>query len=157
RLLGFLFAAALLLPAHVGSPDIFFEGDAGPYRLLVTIRPPQVVPGVAEVDIRTTATDVHQIHIVPTLLKSADFPPVPDEVKPLRDDPQFYTGTLWLMATGSWQVRIDVDGERGHGRLAVPVPALATRVSGMSKAIAAVLIPLGLVLCVGLISIAGAA
>jgi hypothetical protein len=82
---------------------------------------------------------------------------VPDQAKPLRDDPQFYTGTLWLMATGSWQVRIDVDGGRGHGRLAVPVPALATRISGMNKAIAAVLIPLGLVLCVGLISIAGAA
>jgi hypothetical protein len=39
----------------------------------------------------------------------------------------------------------------------VPVPALATRVAGMDKAIAAVLIPLGLVLCVGLISITGAA
>jgi hypothetical protein len=157
RLLGFFFAAAVLLPGHVGSPDIFFEGNAGPYRLLVTIRPPQVVPGVAEVDIRSTANDVQQIHIVPTLLRSRDFPPVPDLAKPARDDPQFYTGTLWLMSTGSWQVRIDVDGERGHGRLAVPVPALATRVTGMSSAIAAVLIPLGLVLCVGLISIAGAA
>jgi hypothetical protein len=31
-----------------GSPDVFFEGQAGPYKLLVTIRPPQVVPGVAE-------------------------------------------------------------------------------------------------------------
>jgi hypothetical protein len=157
RLLGFLFAAVLLLSAHVGSPDVFYEGDAGPYRLLVTIRPPQVVPGVAEVDIRSTSADVHQIHIVPTLLKATDYPPVPDVAKPSRDDPQFYSGTLWLMATGSWRVRIDVDGDRGHGRLSVPVPALATRVAGMSKTIAAVLVPLGLVLCVGLISIAGAA
>jgi hypothetical protein len=157
RLLGFLFAAVLVLSAHVGSPDIFFEGDAGPYRLVVTIRPPQVVPGVAEIEIRTTANDVHQVHIVPLQLRGSQFAPVPDRAKPARDDPQFYSGTLWLMATGSWQVRIDVDGERGHGRLGVPVPALATRVTGMTKAIAAVLIPLGLVLAVGLVSIVGAA
>src|SRR5437899_1739182 len=40
-------ALAPLCRAHVGSPDVFHEGSAGPYRLLVTIRPPQVVPGVA--------------------------------------------------------------------------------------------------------------
>ena len=51
-----LLAASLLaapLPAHVGSPDIFFEGSAGPYKLLVTIRPPQVIPGIAEIEIRS--------------------------------------------------------------------------------------------------------
>src|SRR5262245_22893195 len=111
RLLGFLFGAVLLLPAHVGSPDIFYEGDAGPYRLIVTIRPPQVVPGVAEIEIRTTASDVHQVHIVPLQLRGSQYAPVPDVARPARDDPQFYTGTLWLMATGSWQVRIDVDGD----------------------------------------------
>ena len=26
--------------AHLGSPDIFFEGNAGAYPLFVTIRPP---------------------------------------------------------------------------------------------------------------------
>ena len=30
--------------AHIGSPDIFLEGMAGPYRLLVTIRPPYAIP-----------------------------------------------------------------------------------------------------------------
>src|ERR1700758_4068717 len=110
------------MAGHVGSPDVSFEGNAGPYRLLVTIRPPQVVPGVAEVEIRSASPDVRQIHIVPTLLRDASLAPVPDLAKSTVEDPQFYTGTLWLMATGSWQVRVDVDGDRGHGRLAVPVP-----------------------------------
>ena len=35
--------------AHVGSPDVFLEADAGPYRLLVTVRPPHAIPGVADV------------------------------------------------------------------------------------------------------------
>ena len=154
-----LAAAALPLAAHVGSPDIFFKGNAGPYTLLITIRPPQVVPGVAGIEIRSESPDIRQIHIVPLRLgyKEAQFAPVPDLAKPSRDDPQFFTGALWLMTTGSWQVRVDVDGARGPGRVSVPVPALSTRVQGMQTAIAAVLIPLGLLLCFGLVSIAGAA
>jgi hypothetical protein len=153
-----LFLAALPLAAHVGSPDIFFQGAAGPYPLLVTIRPPVVVPGVAEVEIRSTSADVRQIHLVPLRLGMAgqQFPPVADLAQQSKDDPQFYTGSLWLMVTGSWQVQIDVEGGRGPGRLSVPVPALSTRVLPMQKTIAAVLLVLGLVLCVGLVSIAGA-
>jgi hypothetical protein len=151
--------AALPVNGHVGSPDVFFEGNAGPYRLLITIRPPQVVPGVAEIEIRSASPNVRQIHIVPLRLgfKGAQFAPVPDVAQPSHEDPQFYTGALWLMATGSWQVRVDVDGTAGPGRISVPVPALATRVAGMQKAMAAILVPLALVLCFGLVSIAGAA
>ena len=38
---------ALILSAHVGSPDVFYSGRAGPYDIRVIIRPPEVVPGVA--------------------------------------------------------------------------------------------------------------
>ena len=159
RLLPITLLAVLSLQAHVGSPDVFFKGSAGPYSLLVTIRPPQVVPGVAEIEIRSESTDIHQIRVVPLRLgyPEAQFAPVPDLAQPSKDDPQFFTGALWLMTSGSWQVRIDVDGARGPSRLSVPVPAVATRVTGMQKAIAIVLIPLGLVLCIGLVSIVGAA
>ena len=51
-------APRLIGPAHVGSPDIFYEGDAGPYHLLVAIRPPVVIPGIAEVEVRSTSNDV---------------------------------------------------------------------------------------------------
>jgi hypothetical protein len=152
-----LLAAAPLF-AHVGSPDIFFQGDAGPYKLLVTIRPPVVVPGVAEVEIRSASPDVRRVRLVPLRLGIAgqQFPPVPDLAQPSKDDPQFYTGALWLMVTGSWQVQIDVDGGRGPGRLSVPVPALSTRVLGMPKTVGAILLALGLVLAAGIVSIAGA-
>lgn len=153
-----LAVAAAPVFAHVGSPDVFYEGNAGPYRLLITIRPPQVVPGVADIEIRSASPDVEQVHIVPLRLgyNVAQFAPVPDTAQRSREDPQFYTGTLWLMTTGSWQVRVDVDGAQGPARISVPVPALATRVAGMQKAMAAILITLALVLCLGLVSIAGA-
>ena len=51
--------AASLLPcgvaAHIGSPDVFLDGQAGPYRVLITVRPPYAVPGVADVEILTTS------------------------------------------------------------------------------------------------------
>ncbi|MBV9675714.1 MAG: hypothetical protein JO185_05225, partial [Acidobacteriaceae bacterium] len=47
-----LVCLALLAQAHVGSPDIYLDGQAGPYKLFVTIRPPAVIPGIAELEIR---------------------------------------------------------------------------------------------------------
>jgi hypothetical protein len=152
-----LLATATSVSAHVGSSDVFYEGNAGPYRLLVTIRPPQVVPGVAEIEIRSLSPGVREIHIVPLRLAAQkQYAPVPDIAQPAKDDPQLYTGGLWLMSTGTWKVRIDVAGTSGAASLAVPVPALSSRMLSMQKAVAAILIPLSLLLFFGLIAIAGA-
>jgi len=149
---------ALPLLAHVGSPDVFYEGQAGPYRLLVTIRPPQVIPGVAEVEVRSASPDVREVRIVPLRLTGpgAKLAPVPDVAKRSADDPQFYTGAVWLMNTGTWQVRLQVDGAQGTGSLSVPVPAASSRILAMQKGLEGLLIVLGLVLSVGLVSIIGA-
>jgi len=40
--------------AHVGSPDTFFVGDAGPYPVRVSVRLPGVIPGRAQVSVRIT-------------------------------------------------------------------------------------------------------
>ena len=37
--------------AHVGSPDVALEGTAGPYRVLVSVKPPDVIPGTAQVTV----------------------------------------------------------------------------------------------------------
>ena len=152
-----LIAAAAPLYSHVGSPDVFYEGSAGPYRLMITIRPPQVVPGVAEIEIRSVGSGVERIRIAPLRLTAGkQFSPVPDVAQQSKEDPQFFTGTLWLMSTGPWKVVIQVEGKLGKGEIPVPVPALSTRVMGMQTSLAAILIPLGLVLVLGLAAIAGA-
>ena len=56
------------LSAHVGSPDVYFEGHAGPYRLLVAIRTPAVVPGVAEVEVRALDDTPREVRVVPLRL-----------------------------------------------------------------------------------------
>ena len=41
--------------AHIGSPDVFFDGSAGEYRMLVVVRMPVVIPGVAQIEVRSLA------------------------------------------------------------------------------------------------------
>src|SRR5260370_37206063 len=102
-----LFALVSACRAHVGSPDVFYEGAAGPYRLLVTIRPPQVVPGVAEVEIRSASPDVRDLRVAPVPLTGpgADYPPTPDILQRSNEDGQFYTASVWLMGSRYAQVR----------------------------------------------------
>lgn len=159
--LQFFLLLALATPAraHVGSPDVFFEGDAGPYHLFVTVRTPQVIPGIAEIEIRSQANDVGEIRIVPLRLTGpgSELAPTPDLARRSEEDPQFYSGSLWLMEFGSLQVRIQADGTRGKGELAVPVLATAQRTLPMQKSLGALLFFLMLLLAGGAVSIASAA
>jgi len=145
--------------AHVGSPDVFMEGDAGPYRLFVTVRVPQVIPGIAQIEIRSESNDVREIQIAPMQLTGpgSKYAPTPDVAERSKSDPQFFTGSLWLMEFGSLQVRVDVDGTRGKGQLAVPVPVIAQRTLAMQKPLGILLSALMLLLGFAVVSIAGAA
>ena len=88
-----LFAVLLLLPthvrAHVGSPDIFLEGNAGPYRLFVTVRMPEAIPGVAEVEIRSESGNITAIGLLPLRLTGAgsEYAPKPELLERSANDP----------------------------------------------------------------------
>ena len=119
-----LLTVATPAQAHVGSPDVYAEGNAGPYRLFVTVRPPLVIPGVAEIEVRAEdkgpdAPAISQIEMAPIPLtgEAALHPPVADQMKQSTLDKQFFTGALWIMASGSWQVRFRVNGSQGNGVL----------------------------------------
>jgi hypothetical protein len=147
------------ISAHVGSPDVFVEGNAGPYKLFVTVRVPQVIPGVAEIEIRSESNDVNEIRVAPMQLTGpgSQYPPAPEAAERSKSDPQFFRGSLWLMEFGSLQVRIDANGTHGKGQLAVPVPATAQRTLPMQKPLGMLLFVLMVVLATALISIVAAA
>lgn len=156
--LALLLAGALPAHAHVGSPDVFYEGSAGPYRLFVTVRVPQVVPGIAEIQIRSESRDVQAIRVVPMRLAGpgSNLPPTPDLAAQSKDDPQFFTASLWLMESGALQVRVLVDGAQGQGEVSVPVPSSAQRTLPMQSSLAVLLFALMLLLAVGVVFIVGA-
>ncbi|HWZ51799.1 MAG TPA: hypothetical protein VNW54_10075 [Granulicella sp.] len=164
-LLVLLAVLGLGLPAqaHVGSKDIFEQVSAGPYQLFVTIRPPNVIPGVAVIEARASGVSgnspVTAIRITPTPLtgEAANHPPSPDAMERSADDPAFFTGSLWLMAPGSWQVRFEVDGAAGKASTSVPVPAMPLSILPMDKPLGTLLGALGALLVLGIAAIVAAA
>lgn len=149
----------LALTAHVNSPDVYFDGYAGPYHLLVTVIPPQVVPGIAQIQIRSADPGVDEIKILPLRMVgvASKLAPTADPAQRSATDPQLYTGQLWIMARGSWKVQIDVLGRQGAGRLEVPLPAVSTGSANMQLALGILLAFLGLLLSAGIVGIIGAA
>ncbi|MFL5307178.1 MAG: hypothetical protein ACJ8F1_18325 [Polyangia bacterium] len=144
--------------AHVGSFDAVEDGMAGPYHVLVTIRPPEVIPGIARVEVRAFDGDVRDVRVVPLPIAGpgAASPPVADVAVPSRDDAQLYGSSLWLMRAGSWKIRVTVDGGRGSGELSVPVPALARATRPMPRYLGGLLVAVMTLLVAAAIAIAGA-
>ena len=62
-----IYLACFLLPwlcrrtRTLGSKDVYEQVNAGPYKLFVTIRMPNVIPGVATIEVRSSGAAV-QLH-----------------------------------------------------------------------------------------------
>jgi hypothetical protein len=145
--------------AHVGSPDVYFEGKAGPYSVRVVVRVPPVIPGVAEVEVRTLSGNVTTVTMVPLRIQGlgAELAPVPDVGQRATDDPQLFHAGLWLMQRGAWKVQVTAEGDQGHGELSVPVAAAPTMMRPMQWPLRSLLGVLMMVLVIGFVGMAGAA
>jgi len=153
----FILLAATLVHAHVGSADVYYEDDAGPYHLFVTIRLPQVIPGVAEIQVRSASPDVRTIRVVPLRLSGlgSKLPPLPDVAQRSQNDAQFFVSSLWFMEFGALQVRIEAEGSRGKAELSVPVASFARQSLPMSWGLRGALLFFLVFLTLGVVVIAG--
>lgn len=162
RLIGRLGLATLLLvlapgisAAHVGSPDVIFDGKAGPYDIRVIVRVPQVVPGLADVTVRVLHGDAREVRIQPVFWRTGvNGAPSPDLAKPVTGATGLYSGQLWLMARGSYSVYVYVTGPSGEASANVPVMSVATGRLRMSAGLGTLLVALGGLLVAGLVTIA---
>ena len=152
---------AVLSMAHVGSPDTFFGGKAGPYDVRVSVRLPGVIPGRAQVTVRVEGVRTPGTHHVAVRagqwnvgLKGA---PPPEAAAPVPGDPSLYAAELWFMTPSSYELGVAVDGPAGRGDVVVPVLALATAERQMPPWLGTVLAALGVFLTAGLLTIIGAA
>jgi hypothetical protein len=152
-------ASALPAHAHVGNKDVFETITVGPYKFFVTVRTPLVVPGVATIEVRSIGAPVTSLTITPLLLtgEASKHPPTPDAMKSSPTDPTFYTGSLWLMEGGSWQVRFAINGVGGPMAASVPVPAASTSLLKMQRPLGILLGILAIILVVGIVGIVIAA
>jgi len=154
RVLGVV-VLGLVVMAHVGSPDVFFTGKAGPYDVSVVVRPPQVVPGVARVTVRAPQS-VTGVRIRPVFWRAGSKgSPTADPMRRRPDGGPLaaFDGSLWLMASGAYVVDVIVTGPQGEFSAQVPVASVATGRLALSPAFGAVLLVFGAFLVVGLVNI----
>ncbi len=156
--IAFAVAAWVVASAHVGSPDVTFDGAAGPYVIRAIVRPPSVVPGLAEVIVRTASDDVDSVSIQSVFWRTGVAgSPSPDKIARVAGQSRLYSGQVWLMARGSYSVYVRVDGRRGNGTAIVPVDSFATGRLGISPGLATILLALTGLLVAGLVTIVRAA
>ena len=152
---------ALLSMAHVGSPDTFFSGQAGPYQVRVSVRLPGVIPGRAQVTVRILGAQRPNDYRVGVRAGQwnvgLEGAPPADTAAPVPGDPTLYAAEIWFMTASSYQMAVEVDGPSGPGTAIVPVLALATTEREMPPWLGGVLAVLGLVLTAGLLTLIGAA
>lgn len=154
----FLLLAMGSASAHIGSPNVFFEGQAGPYPVRVVVRPPGVVPGLAEINVRILDGDVQRVTALPVFYRAGrKGAPPPDVAERVRGDTNLFTATLWFMDSGAYSVDVNVEGLKGSGTAIVPVNSVATTRNEMKPWFRSLLLGLASLLFVGAIWLSGAA
>jgi len=155
-LLVFLAMTDTLSFAHVGNPDVSMEGTAGPYRLLVSVKPPDVIPGTAQVTVFVQNGGAATVSAQPIFFYSGrNGAPSPDPLAAIAGQPGQYKGSVWLMNDGSSSILLHVSGNRGSGDLVVPIVAVSTAQKRLPTGTGYVLAGLGILLFVLMLTIIG--
>ncbi len=155
-----IFLATVAVPAraHLGSPNVVFEGAAGPHAVRVVVRPPEVVPGLAEISVRALGAGVERVTVLPVHWSAGKGgSPPPDVAKRVRGETNVYAATLWFMASGAYSVEVHVEGPGGAGDVLVPVNSLATVRLEMPRWYGALFLALGGFLFLAAVKLVGAA
>jgi hypothetical protein len=155
--IGAIAAIVVISSAHVGSPDAWFEGNAGPYHVIVQIATPGVVPGVANVFARVSGTGIQQVTMQANRYDALAAAPPPEVAQPVEGDAGLYAAPLWIMSGGSNSVTVNVRGSLGEGKVVVPVVVVANRRLALDPKLGVALTIVGVFLFIGLITIIGAA
>jgi hypothetical protein len=159
RLLGLAGTAGLMAicSAHVGSPDVWFEGNAGSYHIVVYVRLPGVIPGIADVNVQVPDDRPEQVTAMVNLYDATGGLPPPDVARPVAGSDGWYAARLWIMAPGSNSVTVAVKGAKGTGTAVIPVAAVPGRRLPLYRSLGVVLGALGLFLVAGIVTVVGAA
>jgi hypothetical protein len=144
--------------AHIGSQSVIYETQTPPVPVRVIIRPPGVVPGLAEIDVRVLTNGVKRVTALPVHWRAGvEGAPPPDVAQPVEGEPDLYHAQLWLMARGAYSVHVNVETTNGATKVIVPVNSLATTRLPMSGLLSGILTALGVLLFALAATIVGAA
>ncbi|MCF0058943.1 hypothetical protein [Dyadobacter sp. CY356] len=143
--------------AHVGSSGVLLQVQAGPYKVLIDITPPEVIPGTARITVFVENGDPQKVLARPfTYRFGSQGAPSADEIQAVPGQPGQFQGVVWLMQSGSSSVQIEISGKDGKGEFIVPVVAVSTAQGEMPKGLGFGLSLLGILLFLLMITAIGA-
>ncbi|HJQ09641.1 MAG TPA: hypothetical protein VJ840_01295 [Gemmatimonadaceae bacterium] len=148
--------AVLVCSAHIGSPDAWYDGPAGPYHVTVQIVTPGVIPGIAKVFVRVSE-GADGVSVQANRFDAVATAPPPEPAAPVKGDAGLFSGELWMMTGGSNSVTVYITGARGAGRAVVPVVIVANRRLQLDPKLGVGLAIVGVVLFIGFVTLVGAA
>lgn len=152
-----LLAVCVTAKAHVGSAGVQMQGQAGPYKVLVSIEPPDVIPGTAKITVFVENGNAKKVLARPIYFYSGDKgAPSPDELSQVAGQTGQFQGVVWLMESGSSGAQIQIEGDQGKGELVVPIAAVSTAERDMPKNLGIGLSILGVLLFLLMITTIGA-
>jgi hypothetical protein len=152
----------VLLPfvarAHIGSPNVFYDGKAGPHAVRVIIRPPATLPGFAQMDVRVGDTGAARVKVQPVFSGGGvEASAAPTEAIATPGDERLFSAPIWILRSGSYAVHVAVESPLGRGEAIVPLQAAPTQSPTMPAGLVAMLLGLGALLFAGAVAIARAA
>lgn len=151
-----LAGVAVICSAHIGSPDAWYSGPAGPYHVMVHVKAPAVVPGVAVISIKPEEAVDTVTAFVNKFDAVAGGPP-PDVARAVPNNPGWFRTQLWVMDPGSNSVTVSLHGAKGEGTVVVPLVAVAARRLEFNGILTGALGVAAIILVAGLLTLVGAA
>lgn len=143
--------------AHVGSSGVQMQGQAGPYKVMVSVQPPDVIPGTAQITVFIESGDANKVVARPIYFYSGDKgAPTPDALAQVPGKPGQFSGFVWLMEWGSSSAQIQIEGDKGKGELIVPIIAVSTAERAMPRELGIGLSIFGVLLFLLMITTIGA-
>jgi hypothetical protein len=144
--------------ADVGHTPVIFEGRAGPCVARISVRAPEVIPGLAEISIRVLEGQVNEATALPIKWNMGrKGAPPPDVARPVPGETNLFSAQLWFMESGAHAIEVTLHGSAGEGRVLLPMNSLATRVLSLPRGLGTGLVLLGGILVLLFVSIIGAA
>ena len=145
--------------SHVGSPGVIFEGMLGPYRIMATVNPPDVIPGIALVTVilPENPNDI-SLEAKPVYWSAGlSGTPVSDPLLPVEGEVGKYELELWFMGVGASSVQLILNRGTEVFETTIPVMALPTAQKDMPVNLGLILSGLGLFLVVLMVTIIASA
>ncbi len=152
-----------LLNADIGHSNYIYEGKAFNKPVRVIIKAPGVVPGLADIVVKTFDNSMDKISVTPiawkekndwdTITTGPQGAPPPDLMIPIQGEKNTYQAELWLMDFGAYNIQIKVVKNNQSEVLNIPINSIANQITPMTKIVSTVLFLLMILLVAGLSNI----